>query len=227
MKRGKRDEMTKYWAKRFRNIILTGMPASGKSAFGKVYAQHSDRFFLDFDSFIESTTKKTIPQIFEHEGEEGFRALEDKILQKLERRHNFVIAMGGGTLIKPENISFARKLGLIVMLDLSPLELAKRIFPHKETRPLFSSCSNLLDIENKVKELYEKRKNSYEQSDVIMDTTYNTIDSLKMHLALIERRANNREYMHDVYNIMNRRIRPQSKWNEKEEEEVTFDDSSI
>ncbi len=219
--------MTKYWAKRFRNIILTGMPGSGKSVFGRVYAQHSDRFFLDFDSFIETTTKKTISQIFAQEGEEEFRVLEEKILQKLERRHNFVIAMGGGTLIKPENISFARKLGLIVMLDLAPSELAKRIFPFKETRPLFSNCSNLLEVENKVIELYEKRKNAYDQSDVIIDTTYNTIDSIKMHLALIERRANNREYMNDVYNIMNKRIRPQSKWNEKEEEEVVLDNSSI
>lgn len=220
--------MTKYWAKRFRNIILTGMPASGKSAFGKIYAQHSDRFFLDFDIFIESTTKRTILQIFEQDGEEGFRALEDKILQKLERRHNFVIAMGGGTLIKPENISFARKLGLIVMLDLSPSEIAKRIFPHKETRPLFSNCNSLLEVENQVIALFEKRKSAYEQSDVIMSTTYNTIDSLKMHLALIERRASNREYMQDVYNVMNKRIRPQSKWSEKEEEgETPLEDSSI
>jgi shikimate kinase len=218
--------MTKYWAKRFRNIILTGMPASGKSTFGRAYAQHSDRFFLDFDNFIETTTKKTIPQIFAQEGEKGFRDLEDKILQKLERRHNFVIAMGGGTLTKPENISFARKLGLIVMLELAPAELAKRIFPIKETRPLFSICNNLLEVENKVIELYEKRKSVYEQADVIMNTTYNTIDSLKMHLALIERRANNREYMNDVYNIMNRRIHPQSKWSEKEEESQ-LDDLSI
>lgn len=218
-----RSKMTKHWAKRFRNIILTGMPASGKSAFGKIYAQHSDRFFLDFDSFMESTTRKTIPQIFEQEGEEGFRTLENKLLLKLERRHNFVIAMGGGTLIQPENIAFARKLGLIVMLHLAPPELAKRIFLQKETRPLFSNCNTLLEVENKVIELYEQRKHAYEQSDVIIDTTYNTIDSLKMHLALIERRANNREYMHDIYNIMNRKIRPQSKWNEKEEEEAPND----
>lgn len=217
--------MTKYWAKRFRNIILTGMPATGKSLFGKVYAQHSERFFLDFDQFIESTTKKTIPQIFEQEGEEGFRALEDKILLKLERRHNFVIAMGGGTLVKPENIAFARKLGLIVMLDLSPSEIAKRIFAQKDTRPLFSKCNSLEETETIVKDLLEKRQSAYEQSDVIIDTTYNTIDSLKLHLALIERRAGNRDYMQDVYNIINKRIKPQSKWTEKEEENV--DEASI
>jgi len=218
--------MTKYWAKRFRNIILTGMPATGKSLFGKIYAQHSERFFLDFDQFIESTTKKTIPQIFEQEGEEGFRALEDKILLKLERRHNFVIAMGGGTLIKPENISFARKLGLIVLLDLAPSEIANRIFAQKETRPIFSKCSSLEETQSIVNELIEKRRSAYEQADVIIDTTYNTIDSLKLHLALIERRAGNREYMQDVYNIINKRIKPQSKWTEKEEDAVV-DEASI
>lgn len=218
--------MTKYWAKRFRNIILTGMPATGKSLFGKIYAQHSERFFLDFDQFIESTTKKTIPQIFEQEGEEGFRALEDKILLKLERRHNFVIAMGGGTLIKPENISFARKLGLIVLLDLAPSEIANRIFAQKETRPMFSKCSSLEETQSIVNELIGKRRSAYEQADVIIDTTYNTIDSLKLHLALIERRAGNREYMQDVYNIINKRIKPQSKWTEKEEDAVV-DEASI
>ncbi|KAB8039534.1 hypothetical protein GCL60_04570 [Silvanigrella paludirubra] len=218
--------MTKYWAKRFRNIILTGMPATGKSLFGKIYAQHSERFFLDFDQFIESTTKRTIPQIFEQEGEEGFRALEDKILLKLERRHNFVIAMGGGTLIKPENISFARKLGLIVLLDLAPSEIANRIFAQKETRPMFSKCSSLEETQSIVNELIEKRRSAYEQADVIIDTTYNTIDSLKLHLALIERRAGNREYMQDVYNIINKRIKPQSKWTEKEEDAVV-DEASI
>lgn len=126
--------------------------------------------------------------------------------------------MGGGTLISSENISFARKLGLIVMLYTPPEELAKRIFLHKETRPLFSDCQSLAEVENKVKEIWEVRKSSYEQADIIIDTTYNTMDSLKMHLALIEKRASNREYMHDVYNIMNKKIRPQSKWSEKEEE---------
>ncbi|MBX9838502.1 MAG: shikimate kinase [Silvanigrellaceae bacterium] len=218
--------MTKYWAKRFRNIILTGMPATGKSLFGKIYAQHSERFFLDFDQFIESTTKKTIPQIFEQEGEEGFRALEDKILLKLERRHNFVIAMGGGTLIKPENIAFARKLGLIVLLDLVPSEIANRIFAQKETRPMFSKCNSLEETQIIVNELIEKRSSAYEQADVIIDTTYNTIDSLKLHLALIERRAGNREYMQDVYNIINKRVKPQSKWTEKEED-VVVDDATI
>lgn len=218
--------MTKYWAKRFRNIILTGMPATGKSLFGKIYAQHSERFFLDFDQFIESTTKKTIPQIFEQEGEEGFRAIEDKILLKLERRHNFVIAMGGGTLIKPENISFARKLGLIVLLDLAPSEIANRIFAQKETRPMFSKCNSLEETQSIVNELIEKRRSAYEQADVIIDTTYNTIDSLKLHLALIERSAGNREYMQDVYNIINKRIKPQSKWTEKEENTVV-DEATI
>ncbi|MGY3803970.1 shikimate kinase [Pigmentibacter ruber] len=210
--------MTKYWAKRFRNIILTGMPATGKTTFGKLYAQHSERFFLDFDAFIESTTKKTIPQIFSQEGEEGFRNLEEKILLKLERRHNFVIAFGGGTLLKPESIAFARKLGLIVMLDLDLTEIAKRIFVQKETRPMFSHCQSLEEVQKMVNDLYIKRRDAYEQSDVVINATYNTFDCLKMHLAMIEKRAGNREYMQDVYNIMNKKNKYQSKWSEKEEE---------
>ncbi len=212
--------MTKYWAKKFRNIILTGMPASGKSLFGKIYAQHSERFFLDFDSFIESTTKRTIQQIFAQDGEEGFRSLEEKVLLKLERRHNFVIAMGGGTLLKPESIAFARKLGLIVMLELELNEIAKRIFSQKETRPLFSHCQTVEDVQQLVNNLYINRKEAYEQADVVINATYNTLDTLKLQLALIEKRANNREYMQDIYNIMNKKNKLQSKWTEKDDDDI-------
>lgn len=210
--------MTKYWAKKFRNIILTGMPATGKTLFGKIYAQHSERLFLDFDSYIESTTKRTIQHIFTHEGEEGFRNLEEKILLKLERRHNFVIAMGGGTLLKPESLAFARKLGLIVTLDLELNEIAKRIFAQKDSRPMFSHCQSLDEVQLLVNEMYIQRKEAYEQADVVINATYNTLDTLKLHLALIERRANSRDYMQDIFNIMNKKTKQQSKWSEKEEE---------
>jgi len=219
--------MTKYWAKRFKNIILTGMPASGKTTFGKIYAQHSGRLFLDFDSFIESTTKKSISQLFLEEDEPGFRAIEEKILNKLERRHNFVIAMGGGTLLKPNNIAFARKLGLLVTLEASPQEISKRIFSAKELRPMFAQLQTIEEISQKVEELLEQRANFYEQSDVVISTTYNTLDAMKLHLELIERRAGNREYMSDIYHIMTKKIRKTSKWTEKEETVETEDQQNF
>ncbi|WP_161597599.1 shikimate kinase [Fluviispira multicolorata] len=209
--------MTKYWAKKFKNIILTGMPGSGKTAFGKIYAHVSERLFLDFDAFIESTTKKSITQLFEIEGEDGFRNLEEKILHKLERRHNFVIAMGGGTLLKPDNLNYARRLGLIVTLK-TPLEIiSKRIFEIKETRPLFINCKTIEDVQEKVNILWDERKDAYEQSDVVIETAYNSIDTLKMHLSLIERRADNREYMQEVYNIINKKLKQSNRWVEKDE----------
>ncbi|BBH52517.1 shikimate kinase [Fluviispira sanaruensis] len=209
--------MTKYWAKKFKNIVLTGMPGAGKTSFGRIYADMSDRLFLDFDAFIESTTRKSIPQLFELEGEEGFRRLEEKILHKLERRHNFVIAMGGGTLQKSENLNYARRLGLIVTLK-TPLDIiCQRIFAVKENRPLFMHCKTLEQVQEKVNSLWEERKESYEQADVVIETAYNSMDTLKMHLSMIERRADNREYMQDVYNIMNKKLRQSSRWVEKEE----------
>lgn len=210
--------MTKYWAKRFKNIILTGMPGAGKSAFGKIYALHSERFFLDFDAYVENITKKTIPQIFIEEGEEGFRTLEEKILHKLERRHNFVIAMGGGTLQKPECIQFARRLGLIVFLDTPIEKLSNRIWNEKEKRPLFKECQTYEQLTQKLEELRQARMSAYEESDVIIKTEFNTLDTLTLHLANIEKRAGNREYMNDIYNIMNKKDKKTQKWSEKDDE---------
>jgi shikimate kinase len=219
--------MVKYWAKKFKNILLTGMPAAGKTTFGKIYALHSDRFFLDFDHFLESMTKKTITQIFQQEGEERFRVIEEKVLRKLERRHHFVIALGGGTLIQPHNIAFARKLGLIVTLSAKPDELAQRIFSQKEKKPLFLDCLSQEAVERKINTLLKTREDAYNQSDVMLDTSYNTLDSLKMHLSLIEKRANYKEYMQDIQNIMNKKNKNHpTKYRDKKEEQLGQKNSS-
>lgn len=199
--------MNKYSSKYFDNIILAGMPGSGKTTFGKVYAFHSRRNFLDLDRFIENVTKKTIADIFEKKGEENFRDLESKMLRKLERRRTHVIALGGGTLLRQENYEVARKLGLIVWLK-TPLDiLAKRIFeeknsPHHVPRPLFDKLDTLELIQEKINELWELRKESFEKADVILNTEYSTMDTLKLQLAMIERKAANRHYIKDVLDIM-------------------------
>lgn len=200
--------MNKNASKYFDNICLIGMPASGKTTFGKIYAFHSKRNFLDFDRFIESNIKKSIEDVFEKKGEDHFRELETKMLRKIERRRDHVIALGGGTLLRQENFELARKIGLIVWLK-TPLEtLAERIFAeknsdHKVKRPLFKDCKTLEQIQEKINELWEFRKDSYEKADIILDTKYSSLDTLKLQLALVERKAANPKYVKDVLNIMN------------------------
>ncbi len=192
-----REATLKEASKRFRNIILVGMPASGKSTFGKSYAAFSNRYFLDFDKYFEFTTKKKISEVFAKEGEESFRAMESKVLRRLEKKHNHVIAMGGGTLLSEENFDFARKLGLIVLITACDETLASRIWNEqnlkKPQRPLFIECHTYQETLTKVKSLFEQRKDSYEKAYIHLNSDFGSIDNLKLQLGFYEQKSAQKE----------------------------------
>jgi shikimate kinase len=176
---------------------MIGMPGSGKTSFGKTYAFFSGRYFLDFDKYFEMVTKKKIRDVLKKDGEETFLALEEKILKKLEKKHNYVIAMGSGTICHAENFEFTRRLGLIVFLE-TPLDiLAKRILSdqvHKlQARLSFSHLNTLEEIQEQVNELWESRKEFYEKSYLHLNTAYSSLDNLKLQLGLYEKKSLERE----------------------------------
>ena len=84
-------------------IYLYGPPYSGKTSTGALLAARLDLPFIDLDHEIEKQTSRLIPQIFQDSGEEGFRQKESEILAQLTKGGPAVIAMGGGTLLAPEN----------------------------------------------------------------------------------------------------------------------------
>ena len=182
----------------YRNIVVVGMPGSGKSTFAKSYAHHTRRSFLDFDRYVERAAGKTIPQIFAEDGEEAFRALEQKCLRKMERRQHHVIALGGGTPCSTENLEIARSLGVVVFLEASPEVLAGRIFLEKETRPLFAAMQSVEETLARVNELWDGRKSWYEQADIFLQTEFSSIDNLKLQLGVLEQRAFSRDYQREM-----------------------------
>ena len=82
------------------NIVLTGMPGSGKSTVGRVLARQLDRELVDTDTEIIRVAKKPIPEIFAQRGERGFRDLESQVIQEVSRRTGLVIATGGGAILR-------------------------------------------------------------------------------------------------------------------------------
>lgn len=132
-----------------KNIILIGMPGCGKSTVGKFLAEKLQRELLDTDEEIIKADGRTIPEIFENDGETFFRELETKAVKLVGKQLSKIIATGGGAVIKKENRDALRQNGTVIYLkkDLSLLSL--------EGRPLSKN-------ENALKELYEKRKGIYE-----------------------------------------------------------------
>ena len=103
------------------NLILIGMPGSGKSSTGRMLAAQMGRDFVDCDDEIVKRARMTIPEIFARRGEGAFRELESAVLSEVCKEKSRVIAAGGGAVLRPENVRAMRQNG-VVMWVRRPLE---------------------------------------------------------------------------------------------------------
>ena len=110
-------EIYKSIAREKENIVLVGMPASGKSTVGRLLAASLSRPFFDADEELVKSAGRSIPDIFAEDGEGAFRALESETLAALSKNSGAVIATGGGAILKPENVLSLKQNGTLVFLD--------------------------------------------------------------------------------------------------------------
>ncbi|MBQ7329493.1 MAG: AAA family ATPase [Oscillospiraceae bacterium] len=135
--------------KRMENIVLIGMPGCGKSTIGKLLAQELNREFIDADAEIVNEAGMSIPEIFETQGEEGFRKIEMQVLTKLGQKSCLVIATGGGCVTKAENYPLLHQNGTIYWIKRDIASLPT------DGRPLSQA--------GKLEQMYKVRKPLYEQ----------------------------------------------------------------
>lgn len=143
-----KNEATSIYSKMLyakRNIILIGMPGSGKTTAGKILAQKLGKPFFDTDALIEEKTGVSIPCFIRENGEPAFRTLESEVCEGLASAAGCVIATGGGVILSENNIRNLKRNGLVFFLDRA----LEYIVP-TEDRPLSNSFDSL-------KKLYEKR----------------------------------------------------------------------
>ena len=125
------------------DVVLVGLPGSGKSVIGKRLAHGHAASFIDLDDSIESTTGRSIPEIFAQDGEAAFRVLERAAIADLgpadpERKIRRVIATGGGAVVDPRNRWALYRGRVTVWLDSRPEVLAQRLRRSPHVRPLVS-----------------------------------------------------------------------------------------
>ena len=134
-----------------RNLVLCGMPSSGKSSAGRGLASRCGRRFIDTDDIIALQAGMEIPEIFAREGEDGFRRRETAAIESIAPEQGLIIATGGGAVLKEENVRLLRHNGIICLLERE-LEL---LTPTAD-RPLSQDRNALISLYTKRLPYYEK-----------------------------------------------------------------------
>ena len=99
------------------NIVLIGMPGAGKTTIGRILAQKCGKKFVDIDEELVARTGKPVSAIFAASGEECFRDLESAAVREAAALSGAVIATGGGTVLRAENVRRLKQNGRLVFLD--------------------------------------------------------------------------------------------------------------
>ncbi|MDD2525262.1 MAG: shikimate kinase [Bacteroidales bacterium] len=149
-------------------IFLTGFMGSGKTTLGRFFAKENGYSFIDLDHYIEGRYFKTINQIFEESGEEGFRIMEQKALKEVAEIEDVIIATGGGTPCFFDNMDYMNSCGLTVFINVSISELTIRLEKAKSKRPLLKDKSKE-EIGEYIKEKLQARLPYYQKSHLTID----------------------------------------------------------
>lgn len=149
------------------------MPGSGKSTIGKKLAVKLGLTFLDLDEAIVQRENRSIPEIFEKEGEAYFRKVEMECLKETsDRQESLVLATGGGAPCYYDGIDWMNTEGTTIFLDVSPEILVERISMQEE-RPLLKE-----DPKARMQKLYEKRIPIYRNAQIEMNADELTVEEV-------------------------------------------------
>ena len=154
------------------NIVLSGFMASGKTTVGALLSEITGLPFVDTDGLIEEETGSSVREIFEKDGEARFRELERLVIKRESARDGAVLAVGGGAVLDPRNVSRLKNRGVVYLLKVSGEEVASRAGTDSG-RPLLES-----DIAS-INALLAERDAAYrEAADVVVETTGRIADEV-------------------------------------------------
>ena len=139
-------------------VWLIGMMGSGKSAVGRRLAERRNVAFVDTDDEVEAEAAETIAELWDSQGEDAFRDIEERHVRRLAGREA-VVATGGGAVLRPENVEQMRASGTVVWLRAPVDELSRRVGTGT-SRPLLSGLST----QERLTALLDERRSLYESA---------------------------------------------------------------
>jgi len=132
------------------------MMGAGKTTVGRLLAKATGFDFVDADRELEARSGVSISTIFELEGEDGFRRREAGLIDELTQRPRIVLATGGGAVLREDNRAHLRMRGLVIYLQASADEIARRT-ANDRSRPLLQTA----DPRARIIELLQQREPLY------------------------------------------------------------------
>jgi shikimate kinase len=165
-------------------VILIGFMAAGKTTIGELLAAELGWAFIDFDAEIERRTEMTIPEIFELQGEAGFRELEGALTEELATLEEVVLSPGGGWVTQPELLDLFGAETLVVWLRISPEAAVARAMRTTTHRPLLAGAPDPVE---RARRLIREREPLYQLADLVVDVEGRTAEEIAMEISTFVR----------------------------------------
>lgn len=150
---------------------------SGKSTMGRQLASTLGLTLIDLDHYLENKYFKTIPKIFEEEGEESFRRKEQAVLHEVSTFENVIVATGGGAPCFFDNMDVMNRTGFCIFLDVDTNELVERLTHAKIERPIIKGKSSE-ELAGFIDGMMGKRRPFYEKAKYILKGKNITADQI-------------------------------------------------
>ena len=171
-------------------IILIGYMGAGKTTIGKALAKELNVPFYDLDWYITSRMRKTVAQIFEERGEEGFREIEKNMLHEVAEFEDVIISCGGGTPCFFDNIDYMNQQAPVVYLKVEPETLYMHLKMCKNDRPLLRGKSQE-ELITFIREQLKVREPFYTKARYTLDVTLmDDYEKIKISVAKIRELLN-------------------------------------
>ena len=167
-----------------KNIVLVGFMGTGKSTVGRLLAQQTQMELVDMDALIEERAEKTIPAIFEQDGEPAFRSMEHDLAKELAGRAGLVIAAGGGIVLNSENVANLAATGIVVCLQASADTILQRVAADAH-RPLLEDGEKA----ERIRSLLQQRRERYAAIPYQVDTESSTPEAVAERILAIYEQA--------------------------------------
>lgn len=158
---------------------------AGKTTVGKALAKELNIEFYDLDWYIEARMRKTVKQIFDEQGEEGFRRIEKNMLHEVGEFENVIVSCGGGTPCFFDNMEFMNQQGETVYLKATPEVLYGHLKMGKTVRPLLLNKTQE-EVQVFIKEQLQKRESFYKKAKHTLDVNLmDNYDKIKISVAKV------------------------------------------